>query len=331
MRTLNILAYGLTYCTLRRPTGALTTTGECDSTAMDASEKTNDNARDRSLRFLFENTDIRGEIVHLDKSFQDILAIHQYAPGVSRLLGEFLAGAVLLSTTLKFEGKLILQARSEGQIPLLMVECSSQRQIRAIARGAEQATSDNFAQLLTDGQLAITIEPDKGQRYQGIVPLVGNALASSLDAYFEQSEQLQTRLWLAADNTQAAGILLQQLPAQVTPDPDERQAEWEHACALGATVQTDELLALRGEQILHRLFHEDPLRVFPPTAVEFCCSCSRSRTLGALSALGSVELQDILREQGSITMDCEFCNQQYIFLAEDIAPLIAQDESRTLH
>lgn len=286
---------------------------------------------DRSLRFLFEDTDIRGEIVRLDESFREILAIHQYAPGVSQLMGELLAAAVLLSTTLKFEGKLILQIRSEGQIPLMMVECTSEREVRAIARGAEQATSDNFDLLLTDGQLAITIDPAQGERYQGIVPLAGGSVAYSLDAYFAQSEQLQTRLWLAADGTQAAGMLLQQLPPQIVPDLSEREEQWNHACTLAETVKEDELLLLRAEEIIHRLYHEDSLRVFTPAAVKFHCSCSRERTYGALCTLVGAELRDILNEQGSISMDCEFCNQQYIFAEEDLLSLLPSDESRTLH
>ena len=137
----------------------------------------------RSLPALsVRDTDIRGETVHLGDAYRDIIALHQYAPAVSKLLGEFMAAAVLLSTTLKFEGKLILQARSEGQIPLLMVECTSALEIRAIARGADQATSTNFDQLLSKGQLVITIDPDQGQRYQGIVPLIGDSLAHSLDS-----------------------------------------------------------------------------------------------------------------------------------------------------
>lgn len=283
------------------------------------------------MRFVFEETDIRGETVHLDKAFQEIIAIHQYSPAVSRLLGEFLAAAVLLSTTIKFDGKLILQVRSQGQIPLLMVECTSKQEVRAIARGAEQATSDNFDDLLADGQLAVTIDPDNGERYQGIVPLEGGSLATSLDAYFAQSEQLQTRLWLAADQNHAAGMLLQQLPAQVVPDKDERQMHWEHACTLAETLHQDELLHLKAEQVLHRLYHEDPLRVFPPGAVVFSCSCSTQRTLSALAALGTAELLDILEEQGSIAMDCEFCNQQYIYYREDLQPILDENDTRTLH
>ena len=281
---------------------------------------------DRSLRFLFEDSDIRGESVRLDESFREILAIHQYAPGVSNLMGELMAAAVLLSTTLKFDGKLILQIRSEGQVPLLMVECTSEQEIRGIANGAEQATSDNFDLLVTDGQLAITIDPDQGERYQGIVPLSGGSVARSLDAYFAQSEQLQTRLWLAADSTGAAGLLLQQLT-----EPSEREEQWNHACTLAETVKASELLLLSAEQLLHRLYHEDAVRVFTPAAVNFRCSCSKERTYDALSTLGATELRDILNERGSIAMDCEFCNQQYIFKEDDLLPLLQPQESRTLH
>lgn len=287
--------------------------------------------RDRAQRFLFEDSDIRGEVVHVDASFRDILAIHQYPPGVSRLIGEFLAAAVLLATTLKFEGRLILQARSQGQIPLLMVECDSQLQVRAIARGAQQATSERFDQLLADGQLAITVDPLSGTRYQGIVPLVEDSLAHSLEAYFRQSEQLGTRLWLATDGSRAAGLLLQQLPAQRVTDAEARQADWEHAATLAATVQAEELLALSAQQLVHRLYHETSIRLFDPLPVRFSCSCSRERTLNALSTLPAAEIEELLEELGSITMDCEFCNQQYRFTREDLADLLGNERDRTLH
>ena len=189
-----------------------------------------DSEGDRSVRFLFDNADIRGETVHLQASLKDLLETHQYAPGVASLLGEFLAAAVLLSTTLKYEGKMILQARSEGQVPLLMAECSSELKLRGIARGAQQATSEEFGMLLARGQLVITIDPDKGQRYQGIVPLVENSLSRSLDAYFQQSEQLHTRFWLASDGERAAGMLLQQLPAQLQTEEAVRGEQWQHLC-----------------------------------------------------------------------------------------------------
>jgi len=286
---------------------------------------------DQSRRFLFEHADIRGETVQLGPAFSDIIAIHQYAPGVSRLLGELLAAAVLLRSTLKFEGKLVLQARSEGQIPLLMAECSSAGEIRGIARGAQLATATRFDQLLSDGSLAITIDPHGGQRYQGIAPLASDSLAHSLDAYFEQSEQLKTRFWLAARQGRASGLLLQQLPSQLTPDPLEREQQWEHACTLAATLQPGELLDLDPEQMLYRLYHQDPVRLFEPQPVVFRCSCSRDRTLRALSALAPSELEELLQEMGSITMDCEFCNQQYRYGREDLQDVLGPDSQPILH
>ena len=287
--------------------------------------------RDRTQRFLFEEADIRGEVVQVDQSYRDILAIHQYAPGVSRLLGEFMAAAVLLATTLKFEGKLVLQVRSEGQIPLLMVECDSELRLRAIARGAQEATSDRFEQLLSGGQLAITIDPTKGNRYQGIALLTGGSLASSLDAYFKQSEQLGTRFWLSCDGESAAGMLLQQLPAQIVTDKNERSAQWQHVTTLASTLKDEELLSVSAPELAHRLYHEDPLRLFDPLNVQFQCNCSQQRTFNALKSLPKGEIRELLEELGSITMDCEFCNQQYRYVEEDLKDILQPDDPGTLH
>lgn len=288
-------------------------------------------SRDRTQRFLFEEADIRGEIAQIDSSYREILAIHQYAPGVSRLLGEFMAAAVLLATTLKFEGKLVLQVRSEGQIPLLMVECDSQLRLRAIARGAQEATSDRFDQLLTGGQLAITIDPVKGQRYQGIALLSDDSLASSLDAYFKQSEQLGTRFWLACDGDSAAGMILQQLPAQIVADSNDRNSQWQHVTTIASTLKDEELLNLSAPELAHRLYHEDPLRLFDTQPLRFQCNCSRERTFNALKSLPVSEVSELLEELGSITMDCEFCNQQYRYVEQDLRDILEPDGPSTLH
>ncbi|MCL4104451.1 UNVERIFIED_CONTAM: hypothetical protein GTU68_047413 [Idotea baltica] len=273
---------------------------------------------DISQRFLFDGADIRGETVHLDQSLAEILRVHQYPPAVAALIGEFLAAAVLLSTTLKFDGKLILQVRSEGQIPLLMVECTHLLHVRAIARGAEQATASDFDQLLGNGQLAITVDPQKGQRYQSIVPLEGGSLAQSLDAYFEQSEQLLTRFWLTSANGRAAGMLLQQLPSNNKRSADQRKDDWQHTCSLAATTKPTELLQLSAGELLHRLYHEQPPQLFEPTDIVFECNCSAQRTRAALATLSPNELEEILTDQGAITMDCEFCNRQYQFSRADL-------------
>jgi molecular chaperone Hsp33 len=286
---------------------------------------------DRSRRFLFEDADIRGEVAHLDSAYREILDIHQYAAGVSRLLGEFLAAAVLLSTNLKFEGRLILQVRSEGQIPLLMAECDHALQVRGIARGSEQATSHRTEELLHNGQLAITIDPSHGQRYQGIVPLLQGSLAQSLDAYFAESEQLKTRIWLAADGERAGGLLLQQLPAQITRDESRRLEQWHQACSLAATVKDEELTELKSEHLLYRLYHEDPVRLFEPSGIRFHCTCSRERTRNALSLIDPREVTELLEELGSIAMECEFCNQEYRFQRSDLMDVLPEEMSKTLH
>ena len=290
-----------------------------------------DNPFDQSRRFLFEEADIRGETVHIDSTYREVLAIHQYSTGVARLLGELMAAAVLLSTNLKFEGKFILQARSEGQIPLLMVECDHNLQVRGIARGAEQATSSSNSQLLCNGNLAITVEPTNGQRYQGVIALQEGSLANNLDAYFEQSEQLKSRIWLAADGQRAAGLLLQQLPEQVTDDEALRVQQWKKVSTVASTIQDTELLELDSDSLLHRLYHEDPVRLFAPTGVKFRCSCSRERSRNALTSLNPAELEELLAEMGSITMDCEFCNAQYQFYRRELEAVWGGEEAKTLH
>ncbi len=297
-------------------------------------DATPDNAdlwQDCSQRFLFEEADVRGETVHLTRSLGDILAIHQYPPGVARLMGEFLAAAVLLSTNLKFEGKLIVQARSTGQVPLLMAQCNDRLEVRAIAQGAQEATAEGIDLLLTNGQLAITIDPVHGQRYQGVVPLEGDTLATTLDAYFEQSEQLKTRIWLASDGERAGGMLLQQLPAQLAREPEERARFWEHAATLASTATADELLGLPTGSLVHRLYHEEALRLFEARRVTFACGCSRERSLNALSCLGADDLRQLLTETDPITMDCEFCNTQFQFTRSDLTDLLDAPRSKTLH
>ena len=287
--------------------------------------------RDGKRRFIFEELDIRGEIVHLDAVLAEVRAIHDYPSGVAVLLGEFIAAAVLLASTLKFRGSLTVQARSERQIPLIMAECSSDLGVRAIARGAQEALGTTFDELLGGGQLALTITPAEGNRYQGIVPLSEHSLASSIDNYFEHSEQLFTRLFLASDGERAAGMLLQQLPGKLVADEQQRQGHWERITLLAETLREDELLELADASLLHRLYHEDTLRLFDVEAVGFHCTCSRERTLAALISVGADEVRSILDEQGSVTMDCEFCNQRYVFQETDLGGILTAAARGPVH
>lgn len=294
---------------------------------------------DHTQRFLFEDFDVRGEWASLEHSYAEVLARHPYPEPVAILLGELLAAAALLTGTLKFEGTLTLQARAEGAVPLLMVECSNKREVRGVARyHAEQLPEGRAAlkELMPKGVLAITLDPEKGQRYQGIVSLEAETLAVCLSDYFASSEQLSTRFWLESDGRRACGFLLQQLPPQQEPDAEARAARWQHLNVLADTLTREELLTLPAEQLLHRLYHDEQVRLFDPQPLVFSCSCSRERSANALSSLGEADAMQLMTEQGGqISIDCQFCNRRYLFDAADVAQLFAgggaQEPASTRH
>lgn len=282
-------------------------------------------SRDQFQRFIFEDSQVRGAWVKLGDSFQEIGNQAPYPDSVRGLLGEALVASVLMSSTLKFEGTLSLQAQGEGPLRTLMAECSHDRYIRGLARFDEHAVSeDTLHDLLGEGRMAITITPNRGNRYQGVVPREEESLAACLEEYFERSEQIATSLILFADEQGAAGLLLQRLPGATEQDDDL----WERVNHLARTVEAAELLELDSETVLHRLFHEETVRLFDPEAVAFRCSCSRERTLGALEAIGKDECYSIIEEQGQIEMDCQFCHAHYRFDRNDIDHLFT---GHTLH
>jgi molecular chaperone Hsp33 len=293
---------------------------------------------DHTQRFLFDDNDVRGEMVSLAESYQHVLAKHPYPQPVAQLLGEMLAAAALLVGTLKFEGLLVLQARSSGPVPLVMIECSSEREVRGIARYDAEAVDAGagLRELMPDGVLALTIDPARGQRYQGIVELEGETLADSLGAYFATSEQLPTRFWLHADGQRARGLLLQQLPPHHQTEAEERQDSWNHLLTLADTLSAEELLGLDNQTLLHRLYHQEELRLFEPGPLQFRCSCSRERSARALISIGQPDAEALLEESGGqVEIDCQFCNERYFFDASDVAQLFAtgdsQEPSQTRH
>ncbi len=283
---------------------------------------------DISTRFLFSDADIRGELVRLGPAYREMLGEHGYSTAVATLLGEFVVAAVLISNNLKYNGRIVLQARGEGPLSLLMVECSSDREIRGIARGDTHYQAERPMDLIQDGQLALTIERDGGQRYQGIVALDGGSLAAALNEYFLQSEQLHTEFVLTADGHDAAGLMLQQLPAQIAQQASDREDQWQTARILAETLENNELLNLAPGPILHRLYHEQDLQVFPPETISFRCRCTRQRSLDALSLLPPEELEAALEDTGEISMTCEMCGVVYSF-ERSALPTLADD--RILH
>jgi molecular chaperone Hsp33 len=293
-------------------------------------------------RFLFDDCDIRGEIVTLGDSYREVLSHNPQVPAIRRLLGEFLAAVSLLSSTLKFEGRIILQARGDGPLSTIMAECNHHNSLRGIVRThpdveltEELANHGSLQQLLGNGVLVITIEPQRGEnfggkleRHQGIVPMDADNLSGCLEHYFQQSEQLATRLWFVADNDTATGFLIQALPQQLITNSDDNLDKWETITALAHTIKPEELLELDHATVLYRLFNEHTLRLFEPKALHFACSCSRERSASALLSIGKEEVEELLVEKGSIDIDCQFCNQHYHFAADDVRILLGGD---TLH
>jgi molecular chaperone Hsp33 len=277
-------------------------------------------SRDALYRFLFESLAVRGEIVHLDAAWRTVLERRAYPPAVRMALGETLAAAVLLSATIKFDGLLTLQIQARGPLRLLVAQVTSERTLRGLARWDGEPTPAPLRDLCGDGVLILTLDPGgSGDPYQGVVGLNGATLAEALEEYFSRSEQLVTRLRLAADEHTAAGLLLQQLPDATSTDPDG----WNRLGALTATLHPTELLRTDPPKLVRRLFHEETPRLFDPREFRYRCACSRERTRAMLLALGESELRQALDEQGALHVDCEFCGQRYPFDRVDLAGLFA--------
>ena len=298
-------------------------------------------SKDTLQRFLFENIAIRGELSQLHKSWQAIIENHDYPTVVRDVLAQMLVAGVLLAATLKFKGRIILQIQGRGALPLVVAECSSERAIRGLAHYVDDIKEDSLKNLVGNGQLAITLETEnKGERYQSIVELVGESVADAIEHYLETSEQLSTRLWLSVNNETAAGLLIQKLPASSVDDEtlQQRQADddgWNRLEQLSATIRDDELLGLDAEELIHRLYHEEDVRVFESEPVFFRCSCSKERVAGMLRNLGKQEVDLIIQDEAIISIHCEFCNHRYDFDAVDTEQLFTDlplsDNSPTRH
>jgi molecular chaperone Hsp33 len=300
--------------------------------------------RDSLHRFLFEQFPIRGHLVHLDASWQALIEHRDYPEAIRNLLGEAVAASLLLAATIKFDGVLSLQLQGDGPVHLLLVQCTSGLGVRGLARFREGDYSDarKISDLLGAGNLTVTLETDDGaQRYQGIVPISGERLAESLQLYFENSEQLPTRLWLQTDAAGASGMLLQKLPEGVASGPklaaDAAALDdaWRRVQIIGDTLTPEELRTLSDQEILHRLFNEDDVRLFEPAPVFFRCRCSRERVSSMLQGLGEKETRSVLAERGEVEVRCDFCNRAYVFDAVDVAALfnsgVPADSGSSVH
>lgn len=277
--------------------------------------------RDTLQRFVFMEFPVRGEFVRLGATWQAVTENRHYPPVVRRLLGETMVAGTLLAATLKFTGSLILQIQGNGPCSLLVVECTSERTVRGLAHWRGDITEGSLRHILGDGNLVITIDPqDEKRRYQSVVSLEGDSIATVLEAYLAQSEQISTRLWIASNDKNAAGLLLQRVPGDVGDDDG-----WERTVHLSQTVSESELLRLPSEDLLYRLYNEENVRVFDHEPVSFRCTCSRERVRNMLRSFGPQEIQSILADEGKISVNCEFCNQLYEFDSVDAAMLFADE------
>jgi molecular chaperone Hsp33 len=276
---------------------------------------------DTLQRFLFEGAPIRGEVAHLDATWRAVLERHEYPPVLRTVLGELMAAGALLAATLKFDGSIILQLQGNGPVKLIVVECTSEQTLRATAKWDGELEDDALlGRLLGDGRFVITLAPrEGGQTYQGVVAIDPGGVAASLEHYMQTSEQLDTRLWLAAGEERAAGLLLQKLPAREEPDEDS----WNRATKLAETITEPELLQLPARNLLHRLYHEEDIRLFEPRPVSFRCSCSTERVTAMLKMLGLAEVRSILAERDTVEVTCEFCNRAYRYDSVDAEQIFA--------
>jgi molecular chaperone Hsp33 len=305
-------------------------------------------------RFLFDGLPVRGSIVRLTDAWTEILARRQantttgaWPPPVAELLGEMAAAGVLMQSNIKFNGALVLQIFGDGPVKVAVAEVQHDLSLRATAKVVGDvgvnARLPDLVNVGNKGRCAITLDPKDrfpGQQpYQGVVPLHGDhrekisRLSEVLEHYMLQSEQLDTRLVLAADNKVAAGILIQRLPlegegnlagsmvSQANEDEIGRNEDYNRISILAASITREELLELDVDTVLRRLFWEEKVLRFEPQTPRFACTCSRERVANMIRGLGEEEARSILAERAEIDVGCDFCGQQYRFDAVDAAQI----------
>lgn len=269
---------------------------------------------DKLYRYLFQNRAVRGEWVRLNNTFTETLNTHHYPKAVQNLLGEMMVATSLLTATLKFEGTITVQIQGDGALKMAVVNGNDKQQLRALAK-VEGEISENMTlhEMIGNGVLVISIIPEEGERYQGVISLDKPTISECLEDYFARSEQLQTHLFIRVGEFDgkavAGGTLL-----QIMPDGTGTPEDFEHLSTLASTIKEEELFGLPAEKLLHRLFHEETVEVYPPQETEFKCGCSRERSGTAIMLLPELEVDAMLVEKnGVIDIQCECCGTQYFF------------------
>jgi molecular chaperone Hsp33 len=272
--------------------------------------------QDSIQRFIFEHAHIRGEIAHIESTYREIINQRPYPPMVKNLLGEAIISCLLMASSIKFEGSLNLQFEGDHRLSLLLVQCDHKLNIRAFARCTEGLEVIDYATAFLQGKMVLTINQyNQTQNYQSMVPIESTSMSENLMQYFAQSEQIATRVWLAVNDDKAAGMLLQLMPGQ---DSLQREQFWEYAIQLGQTVSEPELLDLDNQTLLYRLYNETDLRLFEPRTTRFKCRCTHEKMKQVITVLGEDDANKLLKEQGAVEVNCDFCNQKYTFDPIDV-------------
>lgn len=277
-------------------------------------------------RFNLERHPIRGHAMRICGAWQKLREHHDYPPAVRQLLGEAIGAVVLLAATLKFNGTITLQLQGKGLVNLLVAQCTHDFKVRGMARHDAIDGEPGFRSLAGEGTIVVTVEAtDRASSYQGVVPITGDSLAECLEAYFLQSEQLPTRVSLAASALAVSGMLVQRIPGEggISVDPAALESAWMKADHAMAALPPAELLDDDVELRLVRMFGDDEVRVFGGNAVTFECRCSRERVANVLRSLGVDEVRGVIAEQGAVTVTCEFCQKPYKFDSIDAEQLFA--------
>ena len=286
---------------------------------------------DLRQRFFIEDSPVRGEVVHLEEALQTILKQRDYVPAVQVLMGEMLCATALLASTLKIKGRISLQIQASGTFKWAMAECNHLGEVRALAdyeqdpRFLSAEDSSTVLKSLVSPVLFINIEPEFGERYQGIVPLDKGNLAECLIQYYDLSAQIPTRIVLASNAERAGGLLIQLLPRN-SEEEQQRVDEylWPRVTMLTETLKAEELTDLDVNEILYRLYNEEQVRLPEVEALRFGCTCSKERCANALIQIGVSAVRETLEYQNPITMDCQFCSTQYSFSAEEALGLFGE-------
>lgn len=281
-------------------------------------------------RFMFNEQSIRGEWVQLNESVTALLSTAPYPQPIRELLANMASAASLLSATLKFEGEISLQIQGKGPVSYAVVDATHALTFRGVARWDENLVElpDNFAELCAKAVLVITLTPTEGERYQGVVALDKPTFAQCIEAYFEQSEQLLTRVYLfneldVSSPAKTAGLLLQVLPTSAENTKRDEAEAFHHFATLADTLTPEEALSLPIQTLLHRLYREHDLTLFEAAQVKYQCTCSRQRSATALLHVDKQELLGIINEQGKIEMNCQYCDKTYAFDSIDVEAIHA--------